>query len=95
MGYGSYWYNRTYFIVTDQPWHVPLLRLVASLSTDTDKPANGRVAVRLISIRNPSVSPASTQEENQLGESTSLESVVHRYGSAEVIEGPEVSENAS
>ncbi len=87
----SYWHNGTYIIVTDQPWHVPNLDEVARLSTDGEKPSHGRIAIEIIAIRYPSVTPASTEEDRTLGESTSLQEVIDRYGRAEVIEGPAVS----
>ncbi|KAL0955964.1 hypothetical protein HGRIS_002146 [Hohenbuehelia grisea] len=87
-----YWHNRTFYFVTDQPWHIPPMRLVASLSTDRRTPAKGRVVARIKSIRLGPVSPE-VREENQVGETISLQDAESQFGTAEVIEGPMIINN--
>ncbi|KDQ31113.1 hypothetical protein PLEOSDRAFT_1111677 [Pleurotus ostreatus PC15] len=87
-----YWHNRTFYLVTDQPWRIPPIKLIASLSTDTRTPANGRVVAKIKSIRLQPVSPE-VKESNQIGETISLEAAERQFGSAQVIEGPMIINN--
>ncbi|KAJ8494657.1 hypothetical protein ONZ45_g8760 [Pleurotus djamor] len=87
-----YWYNHTYYLVTDQPWQIPPLKFIASLSTDGTKPAEGRVAIKVKSIRLRPVSPE-VREENQIGETISLDAAERDYAAADVIEGPMIINN--
>ncbi|KDQ31490.1 hypothetical protein PLEOSDRAFT_1096294 [Pleurotus ostreatus PC15] len=83
-----FWRNGTFYFVTDQPWHIPPIAQVVSLSTDrTRKFDDGRVAAKIKAIRLPPVSPE-VKEQNQIGETISLEDAEREFGAAEVIEGP-------
>ncbi|KAF7436125.1 hypothetical protein PC9H_002951 [Pleurotus ostreatus] len=88
-----FWRNGTFYFVTDQPWHIPPIAQVVSLSTDrTRKFDDGRVAAKIKAIRLPPVSPE-VKEQNQIGDTISLEDAEREFGAAEVIEGPMIINN--
>ncbi|KAL4256500.1 Glycosyltransferase family 61 protein [Pleurotus pulmonarius] len=88
-----FWRNGTFYFVTDQPWHIPPITQVVSLSTDrTRKFEHGQVAAKIKAIRLPPVSPE-VKEQNQIGETISLEDAEREFGVAEVIEGPMIINN--
>jgi hypothetical protein len=86
----SYWYNHTYFILTDQPWHIPDPSRLANLHVDSRLPTNGRTAVKIWSIRQGPVSP-DIKEENQVGSTISLDEAVEMFSGAEELSSPMVS----
>lgn len=80
-----------FYFVTDQPWHIPPIKQVVSLSSNrTRKFEDGQVAAKIKAIRLPPVSPE-VKEQNQIGETISLEDAEREFRAAEVIEGPMVS----
>jgi len=85
-----YWHNYTYYFITDQPWSIPALNLVASLSVDSSRPAKGRVAAKIFAIRSAPYFP-DVREENQLGTTISFEDAVEMMSSATVLDSPMVS----
>ncbi|KAF4604573.1 hypothetical protein EYR40_003347 [Pleurotus pulmonarius] len=88
-----FWRNGTFYFVTDQPWHIPPVTQVVSLSTDrTRKFEAGRVAAKIKAIRLPPVSPE-VKEQNQIGETISLEDAEREFGVAGVIGGPMIINN--
>ncbi|KAK4687900.1 hypothetical protein P7C73_g2208, partial [Tremellales sp. Uapishka_1] len=82
-----YWYNKTYMFLTDQPWAIPPAEHIAALSTDSRKPANGRVATQIWAIRNTPLSPE-VQEERQVGHSISLQDAEEMFGNAIKLDSP-------
>lgn len=86
----SYWYNYTYYLLTEVPWHIPAEDRMANLYTDSRRPLNGRLAVKIWTIRGPPVSPE-VRESDQLGSTLSLDEAFDMFSGAEVLDSPMVS----
>lgn len=80
-----YWRNFTYYILTDRPWSIPDVTLIASRGFEENHdPKNP--AVQVMALRNAAVAPE-VREENQLGKTIGFEQARKSFGMAEVLEG--------
>jgi hypothetical protein len=84
----SYWQNRTFIFLTDQPWSIPAEKHLVSYSFEKKAPA-GHTVMEVRAIRAGAVSNE-VEEKFQVGKTVSLASAMEMAEMAEVLPSPMV-----